>query len=69
MTVKPVFNQMELSFWQHIIPMMQNSKLIKTITPPLYQLVSNLWEVKPIIIIYFCFMSGATFYFLFDLLR
>ena len=69
MSVKPLFNHIELNFWQFIIPLMQESKLVKTILPWFLQLGSNLWDVKPILIIYLFFMSGATFIFLIDLIR
>jgi len=69
MTVKPLINHLELSFWQFIIQLMQESKLVKTLVPWFYRLSSNLWDVRPILIGYLCFMSGATALLLLDWIK
>jgi len=69
MTVQPLINHVELSFWHKVIPLMQRSTLVKTLAPHFYQLSSTLWDVKPILIVYLCFMSGASFIFLLDLIN
>jgi len=69
MTVKPLINHVELSFWHRVIPVMQRSKLIKTLAPHFYRLSSKLWDVKPIIIIYLFFMSGASLFLLLDFIK
>jgi hypothetical protein len=68
MSVKPLLNQLELSFWQFLIPLMHNSALVKTIGPHFYKVSENLWQFMPIILLYLCFVSGATIILLIDLI-
>jgi len=69
MTVKPLLNTIELSFWNTVIPIMQNSSIVRTVMPRLYDLVTKIQTEKTILIMLLSVFSVAAISIVFELLR
>jgi hypothetical protein len=69
MTVKPLLNTIELNFWNTVIPIMQNSSLVRAITPRIYDVVTKIQTEKPILIMLLSFFSVAAISIIYELVR
>ncbi len=59
MSVKPLFNHLELRFWNTVIPLMQNSSPVRAILPWLYRFAIEHQSNKVALTLLACAISGA----------
>ena len=68
MSVKPLFNHLELRFWNTVIPLMQNSSPVRAILPVIYRFVTEHQSKKVALTLLVCGLSGGTLGFLLGVL-
>jgi len=60
MTIKFIFYQIEISFWNLAIPLMQNSRLVRYFAPRLHLFVRELFSTKAILVTIGCLAAGLS---------
>jgi len=60
MSVKPLFNHLELRFWNIVISLMQNSTLVRKFLPWIYRYTRVHQSKKVALVLLGCTLSGAT---------
>jgi hypothetical protein len=68
MSVKPLFNHLELRFWYTVIPLMQNSSPVRTILPWIYRFATEHQSKKVALTLLVCALSGGILGFLLGVL-
>jgi hypothetical protein len=68
MNVKPLFYHLEMGFWNTVIPLMQNSSIVRTLIPWFYRLTIKILSIKSILVVLVCIFSGVSVGFLIGLL-
>jgi hypothetical protein len=64
MGVKPLFNHLELRFWNIVIPLMQNSSPVRKMIPWVYRFATKHQSKKVALLLFACSVFGATLGFL-----
>ncbi len=68
MSVKPLFNNLELRFWNTVIPLMQNSSFLHRVLPWLYREASLHLNLKNLLVVFTCMISGVSLGFILGIL-
>ena len=68
MSVRPLFNHLELRFWNLVISLMQNSNPVRTLLPWIYRLTTDHNSKKVVLTLLVCALSGGVLGFLLGVL-
>ena len=68
MSLQPMFQKLELRFWNFVIPLMQNSPWVKRLIPWLYHGLTPRLNRVTVLVLGACILAGGSLGFLLGIL-